>query len=163
MKNIIQVATAMLIALSSCGDPRNSQPEVQKNDSTETKKSKHMNSLISIVEIPVTDFSRAVNFYQIILDVRIEEMDMSGTQMGILPGDGETVNVVLVKGNDYHPGTQGAVLYLNAGADLQPMLDKVEQNGGQVLVPKTEISPEIGYFALFVDTEGNRLGLHSAR
>lgn len=120
-----------------------------------------MNNFISIVEIPVTDFARAVKFYQAILDVSIEEVDMDGTQMGVLPSDGETVSVVLVKGNDYKPTMYGSVLYLNAGNDLQPMLDKVEKNGGQVIVPKSEISPEMGFFALFTDTEGNKLGLHS--
>jgi len=69
--------------------------------------------------------------------------------------------VVLAKGGDYKPTTDGAVVYLNAGKDLQPMLDRVKQNGGQLLVPKTMISPEMGYFALFIDTEGNKLGLHS--
>lgn len=122
-----------------------------------------MKNLISIVEIPTTDFSRAVKFYQAILGIIIEEVDMAGTQMGVLPGDDETVNVVLVKGSDYKPTTDGAVVYLNAGNDLQPTLDKIELNGGQVIVPKTEISPEIGFFALFIDTEGNKLGLHSAK
>lgn len=122
-----------------------------------------MNNLISIVEIPTTDFSRAVKFYQNILNVAIEEVDMDGTQMGVLPSDGKTVNVVLAKGYGYKPTTEGAVLYLNAGHDLQPMLDKVSQNGGQIIVHKTEISPEIGCYALFIDTEGNKLGLHSAQ
>lgn len=122
-----------------------------------------MRNLISIVEIPATDFSRAVQFYQSILGVVIEEAYMDGTQMGVFPSDGETVNVVLVKGNDYKPTSNGAVLYLNAGNDLQPMLEKVSQNGGQIVVPKTEISPEMGFFALFMDTEGNKLGLHSAQ
>ncbi|MGK7397413.1 MAG: VOC family protein [Candidatus Cyclobacteriaceae bacterium M3_2C_046] len=120
-----------------------------------------MSNLISIVEIPVSDFSRAAKFYQAILNVPIEEVNMDGTQMGILSGNGETVNVALVKGDDYTPTTDGAVLYLNAGNDLQPMLGNIVQNGGQVLLPKTEISPEMGYFALFIDTEGNKLGLHS--
>ncbi len=122
-----------------------------------------MNNLISIIEIPTEDFSRAVKFYQIILGEAIEEMEMDGNQMGVLPNEEGTVNVVLVKGNDYKPTTDGPVLYLNAGINLQPMLDKVEQNGGQVIVPKTEISPDMGYFALFFDTEGNKLGLHSAQ
>ena len=89
--------------------------------------------------------------------------DMDGTQMGVLPSDGETVNVVLVKGNDYKPTSDGAVLYLNAGYDLQPMLEKVSKIGGQIIVEKTQISPEMGFFALFMDTEGNKLGLHSAQ
>lgn len=121
-----------------------------------------MSNLISIVEIPTTDFSRAVKFYQTILGVAIEEMKMDGNQMGVLPNEEGTVNVVLVKGNDYKPTTDGAVLYLNVGNDLQTMLDKVAKNGGQVIVPKTEISPEMGFFALFIDTEGNKLGLHSS-
>ena len=128
---------------------------------TKTQKTDKMNNLISIVEIPTADFSRGVKFYQSILNVSIEEIDMDGTQMGVLPNEEGTVNLCLVKGNDYKPTTDGAVIYLNAGNDLQQMLDKVEQNGGQVIVPKTEISPEMGFFALFIDTEGNKLGLHS--
>lgn len=108
------------------------------------------------------DFSRAVAFYQAILGVSIEEAEMAGVQMGLLPGDGETVNVVLAKGDDYKPTTDGAVIYLNTGNDLQSTLDKVAANGGEVIVPKTEISPEMGFFALFFDTEGNKLGLHSS-
>lgn len=122
-----------------------------------------MRNLISIVEIPTTDCSRAVHFYQTILGITIEEVDIDGTQMGVLPSDGETVNVVLVKGNDYKPTSDGAVLYLNAGNDLQPMLEKVSKNGGQIIVKKTQISPEMGFFALFMDTEGNKLGLHSSQ
>lgn len=122
-----------------------------------------MKNLISIVEIPTTDFSRAVTFYQAILGISIEEVDMDGTQMGVLPSDGETINVVLVKGDDYKPTTDGTVVYLNAGDDLQTVLDKIEPNGGKILVRKTEISPEMGFFAMFTDTEGNKLGLHSKK
>lgn len=122
-----------------------------------------MENLISIVEIPVADFFRAVTFYQAILDVSIEETEMDGVQMGVLPGNGETVNVVLVKGDGYQPAAAGALIYLNAGNNLQLALDKIEPNGGKIIMPKTEISPEMGFFALFMDTEGNRLGLHAIR
>ena len=120
-----------------------------------------MKNLVSIVEIPVTDFSRAVRFYQAVLNVEIEQTEMGGVQMGVIPGDEGAVNMVLAKGSDYTPTTGGPVIYLNAGDDLQPTLQKIESSGGKVIVPKTEISPEIGLFALFTDTEGNKLGLHS--
>jgi predicted enzyme related to lactoylglutathione lyase len=120
-----------------------------------------MNNLISIVEIATSDFSRAVKFFQSILNVSIEAVDMGGTQMGIIPAEAGAVNLCLVKGEDIKPSTDGTVVYLNAGEDLQPMLERVKQNGGQVLVPKTEIGPDMGFFALFLDTEGNKLGLHS--
>jgi uncharacterized protein len=121
-----------------------------------------MKNLISIVEIPTTDFRRAVAFYQVILDISIEEVDMGGIQMGVFPSDGETVNVALIKGNDSKPSAHGTVVYLNAGEDLQITLNKIQSNGGKVDTPKTEISPEMGFFAIFTDTEGNKLGLHSA-
>ena len=120
-----------------------------------------MKNLVSIVEIPTTNFSRAVSFYQAILDVKIEEVDRDGVQMGVLPGDAETVNTVLVRSNDYKPSMDGTLVYLNAGDDLQVTLVKVERHGGKVVTPKTEISPEMGYYAMFTDTEGNKLGLHS--
>ena len=102
-----------------------------------------MKSIVSIIEIPTQDLSRAISFYQSILDVNIEEVDMGSMQMGVLPSDGESVNVVLVKGDDYKPSTDGSIVYLNAGDDLQIMLDKIGASGGKVVVPKTEISPEI--------------------
>lgn len=151
----------MLIAtgFSACTD---TETKKEKAEIIQIQKANSMNNLISIVEIPITDFSRAVKFYQAISGLAIEEMEMDGNQMGILPNEEGTVNVVLVKGKDYNPTADGAVIYLNAGNDLQAMLNKVEQNGGQVILPKTEISPEMGYFALFIDTEGNKLGLHSS-
>jgi predicted enzyme related to lactoylglutathione lyase len=120
-----------------------------------------MKNLISIVEIPTIDFSRAVKFYQAILDISIEEIDMQGTQMGVFPSDGEVVSVVLIKSEEYKPTVDGTNVYLNAGDDLQTVLDKIKPNGGKVALPKTEISAEIGFFAMFIDTEGNKLGLHS--
>jgi predicted enzyme related to lactoylglutathione lyase len=57
--------------------------------------------------------------------------------------------------------TDGPLIYLNGNPDLQNILDKVEKAGGKIMVPKTEISPEYGFMAVFIDTEGNRIGLHS--
>lgn len=119
-----------------------------------------MNNLVSIIEIPVEDFSRAVNFYQTVMGIPIEEMEMDGNLMGVFPSEGQTVNVCLVKGDDYVPTTTGAVLYLYAGDALDLMLERITSSGGQVIVGKTEIDPEMGCYAMFIDSEGNKLGLH---
>lgn len=150
------------IGFSACQDAGSKDKATVQAAEQVTTKTEHMNNLVSIVEIPVADFTRAVTFYQAILNVRIESTDMQGTQMGIFPNDEGTVNMVLAKGPDYKPTTEGTVIYLNAGKNLQGILDKIEPNGGKVLVPKTEISAEMGFFALFTDTEGNKLGLHSS-
>lgn len=120
-----------------------------------------MKNLISIVEIPTADFPRAVAFYQAILDINIEETEMDGIKMGLFPNDGESVFVQLINGGEYKTSTDGTIVYLNGGDDLQKIADKIQANGGKIVVPKTEIGPEMGFFATFTDTEGNKLGLHS--
>ncbi|MBM9545886.1 VOC family protein [Leptospira sp. 201903074] len=131
------------------------------NGATEVESKKGVKNMISIVEIPVTNLARAVVFYQTILGVTIEKMTMEDTEMGVLPAGNGSVNVVLIKGNDYVPTNNGALVYLNVGNDLQITLDKVEKSGGKIILPKTQISPEMGFYALFLDTEGNKLGMHS--
>jgi predicted enzyme related to lactoylglutathione lyase len=122
-----------------------------------------MKNLINWFEIPASDFTRAVKFYKGILGVEIQETEMFGTKMGFFPSDGKNVTGAIVKGEDYKPSTEGATLYLNGGENLQNILDKVEKFNGTTIVPKTQISPEMGYFAMFIDTEGNKLALHSIK
>ncbi|TGK91445.1 VOC family protein [Leptospira brenneri] len=118
-------------------------------------------NMVSIVEIPVVNMARAIPFYQSILGVAIEKMTMEDTELGVFPSSEGAVSVVLVKGKDYIPAKNGVLVYLNPGKDLQPVLDRIEKNGGKILLKKTLISPEMGYYAFFLDSEGNKLGLHS--
>lgn len=120
-----------------------------------------MKNLISIVEIPTIEFPRAVTFYQTILNISVEEINMDGILMGLFPSDGETVSVALINGSQYKTSMDGTVVYFNAGDDLQIVLDKIKANSGKIVIPKTEISPGMGFYAMFTDTEGNKVGLHS--
>jgi len=120
-----------------------------------------MENLINWFEIPAMDFSRAVSFYKAILGLEIKETEIFGTKMGFLPTDGTNVSGAIVQGEDYKPSTDGVIAYLNGRNDLQTVLDKVEINNGKVIVPKTQISPEMGYFGMFIDTEGNKMAVHS--
>lgn len=120
-----------------------------------------MKNLINWFEIPATDFKRAVSFYKAILKVEIKETDLFGTKMGFFPTDGTNVSGAIVQGEDYKPSTNGILAYLNGGNDLQTVLNNVETNRGKILVPKTQISPEMGYFGIFIDTEGNKMAVHS--
>lgn len=120
-----------------------------------------MKSYISMFEIPATDISRAINFYEALLDINIEKMDVDGMQMGILPYEGQMVTGVIIQADGYKPSADGVTLYLNAGENLQVVLDRVEKNGGQTIVPKTAHADDSGYFALFIDSEGNRMALNA--
>lgn len=120
-----------------------------------------MQNLINWFEIPAADFERAASFYKAILGVEIKETEMFGTKMGLFPADGNNVSGAIVQGEDYKPSTDGILAYLNGGSNLQTVLDKVETNNGKVIVTKTRISPEMGYFGIFIDTEGNKMAIHS--
>ena len=112
-------------------------------------------------EIPVTDFARAQAFYEKVLGKTITPMPMGPTTMGMLSDDPEAVGGALVQGEGCVPSQQGTMVYLNGGDDLAPMLARVEGAGGKIAVPKTDIGSGFGFFAHFIDTEGNKVGLHS--
>ncbi len=135
------------------------QPRVY--DSINDKSTNDMKSYISIFEIPATNISRAITFYENILNVDIEKIEMPDMEMGILPYEDQIVTVVIVKGEGYEPSSLGATVYLNGGDNLQPVLDQIEKSGGKIIVPKTPLADESGFFAIFLDSEGNKLGLHS--
>lgn len=111
-------------------------------------------------EIPVSDFARAKGFYEAVLGITIAPMPMGPLTMGMLSSDPTAVGGAIVHGEGT-PSQSGTLVYLNGGDDLAPMLARVEPAGGSVVVPKTEIGNGFGFFALFVDTEGNKVGLHS--
>jgi predicted enzyme related to lactoylglutathione lyase len=112
-------------------------------------------------EIPVTDFTRARTFYETVLGITIAPMAMGPTTMGMLSSDPAAVGGALVQAEGSVPSQNGTMVYLNGGEDLAPLLARVEPAGGAVVVPKTEIGNDFGFFAHFVDTEGNKVGLHS--
>lgn len=116
---------------------------------------------VSWFEIPVTDFARAKAFYETVLGLSIQTMEMGPMTMGFLSSDPEAVGGAIVHGEGCVPSQQGTVVYLNGGDDLADKLARVEGAGGSIAVPKTDIGNGFGFFAHFIDTEGNKLGLHS--
>jgi len=120
---------------------------------------------INWAEIPVNDFERAKNFYEEILGSQLQTMNMNKLEYGFLPYDpaGGGVGAAIVKGSPYTPNATGTVIYLNGGDDLNTCLLKVENAKGKVIVPKVQISLDFGFMGLFLDTEGNKVGLHSMK
>lgn len=114
-------------------------------------------------EIPVVDMERAMKFYETVLEVKLErhmvgEIDMAWFQM--VDGKGAAGSLVYHK-EWYKPSPDGALVYFTAySGDLSNELSRVEMAGGKILAPKKAIG-EYGFMALVLDTEGNRIALHS--
>ncbi|WP_341216467.1 VOC family protein [uncultured Wocania sp.] len=123
-----------------------------------------MKNAISWFEIPVKNYERAKQFYTIVMDSEITDHHMPEQNMkyGMFPYDNDNNGVGggLIEAEGQNPTSEGCTLYLNGGEDLNVALEKVENAGGKVLMPKTDIG-ENGFMAQFLDTEGNRIALHS--
>jgi predicted enzyme related to lactoylglutathione lyase len=117
-------------------------------------------------EIPSEDFDRARAFYGAMFGAELDVLEMNGAssgglRMAFLPSGYDGVGGAVIHDEQMKPSSSGTVVYLNAGSDLQPMLDRAVAAGGSVVVPKTDIGNNYGFYALFADSEGNVVGLHS--
>jgi uncharacterized protein len=120
-----------------------------------------MSNAINWFEIPVNDFQRAKKFYESILGKDIHEQQMGSAMMGFFSAEG--VGGAIVKDENARPCQNGTLVYLNGGDDLQNVLDKVEEAGGKIAAQKTQITPDYGFYGIIIDTEGNKVGLHSMK
>lgn len=117
------------------------------------------------VEIPAKNFERAKKFYETILSVQMHPVPMPRGTYAIFPLDMEAKGAggAIVEGPGYEPSEKGPIIYLDRGEDLSAPLSKVEDAGGKILLQKTKngANGEFGFIAHFIDSEGNRMGLHS--
>ncbi len=112
-------------------------------------------------EIPVQDFERAVGFYQNLLQTNLFIMNMNNIRMGFFPSANGGVGGSICCGEGLEPSLTGTCIFLNAGTGIDQMLKRAEHSGGEILIPKTFVSQEIGHIAYVKDSEGNKIGLHS--
>jgi predicted enzyme related to lactoylglutathione lyase len=114
-------------------------------------------------EIPVQDFERARKFYSEIFDYEMPEMMMGPNRMGFFLYDLKSGGVggAIIHGEGFVPHQHGTLVYLNAGNDLNEIISKIDKAGGKIVLPKTAIPPNLGYYILIIDPEGNRVGIHS--
>lgn len=113
-------------------------------------------------EIPVADFERARRFYSTIFDYEMPQATVGGNTLGFLLFEqGQGIGAAIVHGEGHVPSATGSLVYLSAGRDLAVVLGRVVRAGGVVLKGKCEVGPKLGWYALFRDPDGNRVGLHS--
>jgi len=112
-------------------------------------------------EIPASDFDRAVGFYEKVFETRLITENMGGAQLGVFPYEQPAMSGCVIKGEGYKPGNGGPVIYLESKGALDGPLSRAVAAGGKVATPKTALPPGMGFYAHFVDSEGNRVGLHS--
>jgi predicted enzyme related to lactoylglutathione lyase len=119
-----------------------------------------MKELITFFEIPATDFHRAVLFYETILEMKLEKCDCGEEKMAFFPApvNGPRGAISLAKG--FEPSVSGVLIHFGV-EDIEAVLRRTTASGGTIHFPKTKIEAEgEGHFALIIDSEGNKVGLH---
>ncbi len=109
-------------------------------------------------DIPVKDLDRAIKFYSDVLGQAVSKESFENMTFGLLPSAHDGVSGCLVPNEK--PSADGPMVYMNCDQRLDAVIATVEKNGGKILRPKHQIGPH-GYRAIVLDSEGNRIALHS--
>ena len=114
-------------------------------------------------EIPVADIERAQRFYETLLARSMRREQMGPQTLAIFPYEpGQSVGGALLQSATAPaPSTEGTLVYLDASPSLDVVLSRASELGAKVLLPKLQLPRDIGFIAHIVDSEGNRIGLHS--
>jgi predicted enzyme related to lactoylglutathione lyase len=118
------------------------------------------NNPVRFIEIPVSNLTRATNFYTKVLDLKLDYMEMGKAKLAMFFVDSDKTNGALVQGDGYVPSTEGALIYFSAGENMQSIIDSIPKAGGTVTMEKSSLAGH-GFTARFIDTEGNKIALHS--
>lgn len=123
----------------------------------------NINNSLNWFEIPVSDFERARKFYSTIYDFEMPATTMGESELGFFPVQPKHIGGAIIKGPGCVPSQTGSTIYLNGGEDLSIVLQRIVPAGGEILLEKTAIAPESGFYAQFLDSEGNKVALHSMK
>jgi predicted enzyme related to lactoylglutathione lyase len=134
---------------------------------------------ISWIQIPTLDLKRAVNFYRKSFDYAFFEEELNGIPHAVFKeGTNGKKPVVgaLIQLPEGTAGGYGPIIFFNATGRFDEILESIAAEGGEVLsprtlikkdrhdgfseIPDTYINGQPGYFAHFLDSEGNRMGLY---
>ena len=106
-------------------------------------------------------------FYETVFAFKLSRNQMGPADMAWFPMIEEGIGAagsLIYFSEAYAPSKEGTLVYFTAfSGDLSEELSRVESAGGKVLQEKTLITEEIGYMGLFLDTEGNRIAIHSRK
>jgi uncharacterized protein len=109
-------------------------------------------------DIPVVDLDRAARFYGKVLGVRVDKEACGDFSFCVIEHKDGNGGCLVPEAADITGA--GVLLYLNADGRIRDALQNVVPNGGTVLRPIHAIGPH-GFRAIVLDSEGNRVALHS--
>lgn len=144
------------------GSTVNLKKKIEEASLKKMKEKSVFKNFINWFEIPAYSHYRSTSFYNYIYQIEMKSVEINGFAMSFFPAE-TGIGGAIVTGPGCVPSEVGPLMYLNGGEDLNDILSRVNEAGGRVVMQKTFLSETAGYFALFIDSEGNRLALHSKK
>lgn len=120
-----------------------------------------MSPFVHWFEIPVTDFERAVAFYQQVFQLQLRREEAMGEHMAIFTRPDGSSHGCLMASPRLQPSSHGCLLYLDGGPDVAQLLARARAAGGQVVLEKMALPDGNGDIGQFADPDGNIIGLHT--
>lgn len=111
------------------------------------------------IDIPVADLDRAAKFYAAVLGVPIHAEEFSGFKFCVIDHRDGNGGCLVVKPEEMS-STGGILVYLNVDGRIRDAVAEAESHLGKIVQPIHSIGPH-GFRAVAVDSEGNRIALHS--
>jgi len=121
-----------------------------------------MANALTWFEIPTQDLDRAVRFYETVLGVHLKREVFGGVPHAIFPAGDSDASGALIQDGHRKPSAEGTLIYLDAAGKLDDCVERLRGAGGTLMLPKTDIG-DPGFIAVFRDSEGNSVALHSPR
>ena len=111
------------------------------------------------LEIPTTDVKKAGEFYKKLFDWKIDygwskDYATFSTEEGVLTGGG-------LDSSEEARSLGNIIIYILTD-DINAMLEKAVRLGAKKVKEKTEI-PNVGWYGLFTDLDGNTIGLFTPK
>jgi uncharacterized protein len=114
-------------------------------------------------DIHVSNIDRAKKFYETVFHVTLTDLPLEWGKQSLFPFNHESSNIsgALVEKADMTPGGNNTVVYFET-EDCTAEEKRIAAAGGKIVRPKMSIG-EFGFVSIFIDTEGNTIGLHSRK
>lgn len=112
-------------------------------------------------DLSVANLVRAKKFYEFVFNIQIVDAPIEWGKQSFFPFNHESPNIsgALVEKVDFSPSSNNTVIYFETD-DCANEEKRIEQAGGKIVQPKMSIG-EFGFISIFIDSEGNTVGLHS--
>lgn len=118
---------------------------------------------VGYFDINVADLDRAKRFYEKVFNLKLTDAPAEWGKQSFFPFSPESQHIsgALVEKADFAPSGNNTIIYFET-EDNTAEEQRIEKAGGKVVQPKINIG-EFGFVSIFIDTEGNTVGLHSRK